>query len=430
MSFFWDTILLGSRHAQWFYEHGFATPFVPDALDAGHPPLLGMYLAMCWRLFGRSLLVSHLAMLPFVAGIVYQLWQRVGQRFSPENRRWAMAMVCACAPLLAHCVLVSPDVLLLWLFLGALNATEMCRWRWQMLYLLLLPLCSLRGGIVVAGLGLYELFLYKKITSIGKYTLALLPLMGYLAWHYAAKGWVLSYEGSPWATQRGFVSAAGLAKNIAVMGFHFVNFGAIGLWLSLAIIGGKWMRSAAAWRMFLPFAAITAVYALALLPFSNPIGPRYMLPSLVLLSLGVAECILRYAPTPRRKQFAIGATVVLAISGHCWVYPQPIANGWDCTLAHLPYYSLRQQAIQYLDAHHIPLDAVGSAFPNLAPLSAIDLTDDTRHFAPKNLEQQRYVLWSNIFNDFSTEELLELRQNWQQEHHWSRGQVEIMLYKK
>src|SRR5665811_945241 len=70
--FFWDTIQLGSEHAHFFYETNFRIIILPNVIDSGHIPILGIYLASIWTLFGKSLLLSHLAMLPFVLGIVFQ----------------------------------------------------------------------------------------------------------------------------------------------------------------------------------------------------------------------------------------------------------------------------------------------------------------------------------------------------------------------
>ena len=44
------------------------------------------------------------------------------------------------------------------------------------------------------------------------------------------------------------------------------------------------------------------------------------------------------------------------ISGNLWIYPRNIAQGWDATLAHVPYYNLRIEAINYLDKNNIEID--------------------------------------------------------------------------
>lgn len=70
--FFWDTIQLGSKHAHYFYETNFRSIILPNEIDSGHIPSLGIYLALVWKIAGKSLVISHLAMLPFVMGIVFQ----------------------------------------------------------------------------------------------------------------------------------------------------------------------------------------------------------------------------------------------------------------------------------------------------------------------------------------------------------------------
>ena len=77
--FFWDTAQLGAEHALFFYTEGFHQGLLPDAMDSGHPPVFGWYLAGIWHLCGRSLAVSHWAMLPFLWGIIWMAW-RLGRR--------------------------------------------------------------------------------------------------------------------------------------------------------------------------------------------------------------------------------------------------------------------------------------------------------------------------------------------------------------
>ncbi|NJO86864.1 MAG: hypothetical protein HC821_02075 [Lewinella sp.] len=62
--FFWDSIQLASRQATHFYDGGGL--LLPNAIDSGHPPGFGLYLAIWWQLPGRQLWVSHLAMVPWV----------------------------------------------------------------------------------------------------------------------------------------------------------------------------------------------------------------------------------------------------------------------------------------------------------------------------------------------------------------------------
>src|SRR5438045_3352806 len=72
--FFGDTTY-HSTIAQWFLETDFKSLILPFDMDAGHPPFFGAYLAIVWKAFGKSLAVSHFAVLPFIIGIYWQLYR-------------------------------------------------------------------------------------------------------------------------------------------------------------------------------------------------------------------------------------------------------------------------------------------------------------------------------------------------------------------
>ena len=48
---------------------------MPDSFDPGHPPFLGFLLALSWKIFGHTLMVSHFVILPFIIGFFYQLFK-------------------------------------------------------------------------------------------------------------------------------------------------------------------------------------------------------------------------------------------------------------------------------------------------------------------------------------------------------------------
>ncbi|HBE43638.1 MAG TPA: hypothetical protein DDW27_21070, partial [Bacteroidales bacterium] len=108
--FFWDTIQLASKHANYYLTTDFTGILLPDSIDSGHIPAFGIYLAFIWKIFGRSLIISHLAMLPFVVGILWQMKILVSRFVSKENTGWAFLLVCCDPTLLSQVTLVSPDV--------------------------------------------------------------------------------------------------------------------------------------------------------------------------------------------------------------------------------------------------------------------------------------------------------------------------------
>ena len=118
------------------------------------------------------------------------------------------------------------------------------------------------------------------------------------------------------------------------------------------------------------------------------------------------------------------------MTGNLWVYPKHIAQGWDATLAHVPYYELRNQMIQYIKKEGIPIHEVGTVFPNIGPFEIYDLQGQTTGFVKKDLAKNKYFFYSVVYNDVSDEELQELARNWTVLKEYKTGNICVILYKK
>ncbi|PHI19559.1 hypothetical protein CEQ90_11835 [Lewinellaceae bacterium SD302] len=117
--FFWDTIQLASKQASHiFYTGGL---LLPDAIDSGHPPGFGTYLVGWWKIFGRKLWVSHLAMWPINLLLFHQLI-RFCRYIGGQHWYWLCGIVLLEPVLLGQLCLVSPDLALLAFFLLLLNS--------------------------------------------------------------------------------------------------------------------------------------------------------------------------------------------------------------------------------------------------------------------------------------------------------------------
>lgn len=124
--------------------------------------------------------------------------------------------------------------------------------------------------------------------------------------------------------------------------------------------------------------------------------------------------------------------LIAQITGHLWIYPQPIATDWDATLASMPYFTLKKQADTYLQQQKIPKTAVGSKFPLINSPQQTHLNNDTTHLQridEGQISRFEYVLYSNISNDFSATEITQLQTHWQVQQQWSKGFVQLVLYK-
>ena len=146
--FFWDTVL-SSKIAHWYLETGFSQLTVPENLDAGHPPFFGMYIALAWQVFGRSLAVAHIAMLPFLGLLLWQYLRLAKRWLSDRGCIWAMALLFCEPTFLAQSSMVSSDIALVAFYLLAFNACLDDRRAVVALALPLMAAMSFRGIMMV-----------------------------------------------------------------------------------------------------------------------------------------------------------------------------------------------------------------------------------------------------------------------------------------
>ncbi len=447
--FFWDTVQLGSKHAHWYDDHGFRSLLLPEEFDSGHPPTFGIYLALLWQWFGKSLMVSHLAMLPFLLGIVFFLW-KIGTHLT--ERRFApflLLLAFADPTLAAQALLVSPDVVLVCFFLMGLYGVLTQHNTLKVLAALGLAMISMRGMMVVVVLFLFDWLACRESKPVLNFkvifqkTLPYVPAglfgLAFLIWHYRQAGWIGYHADSPWTPSFERVDLAGFAKNIAILGWRLLDFGRIFIWLIIsAILFVKWRNKQLqslwqdqrvrqlTWLLGIALLVLTP----SLLLHKGLSAHRYLLPVFLMLTSMAFVLIFKHLQHKKLRLLAFGVAFTGLLTGNFWIYPDKIAQGWDATLAHLPYYELRAKMLDYIQSEHIPLDSIGTAFPEIGSITYRDLSDRTEGFAAKNLPQQSYILYSNVMNDFTDAEIDSLREHWTLERQFRKWGVRVELYKK
>ena len=449
--FFWDTVQLASLHGQWYWENGFRHLLLPDAIDSGHPPLFGLYVAAGWRVLGRSLATSHLLMLPLLWTIVWQTYRLVRHYVDPRYVMPAMALLLADPTLLAQATLVSPDLALMAFFLWALNAARRGERVALALALAGLALISTRGMMTCVVVFAYHVFCSRQARSrppgpahrysvfrfLWPYLVGAAPAVAFLIFHLAAKGWVGYHAGSPWAPSFERVGWAGVARNVGLVGWRLLDFGRVFVWgvaAALLIRPGRrpafprLVLSRPARELLLLLAAVGVLLTPTLVAYRYLTGHRYLLPHYYTFALLVTWGLFG-TRLPARWRWG-GWAVALGglLTGHLWVYPDRIAQGWDATLAHWGYYQVRRELLHEVRARNIDPAEVGSDFPNLATFQSIDLAGGDTAFAEKDLARQRYVFYTNVYNGFSDAELDTLQSRWVILHEARRGSVYGRLY--
>jgi len=444
--FFWDTTQLGSQHAHWFYINNFKYLLFPNDIDSGNTPTFGIYLALVWKLFGRSLTASHFAMLPFLLGIVLQIYLLCKRFLKEDSILWGMILLLAQPTLLAQSILISPDVILVFFYLLSLNAILKSNRMLLAVSLLGLGSISLRGIMCVAMLFVCDALLNTSFKGkkwpivFFKQGLSYIPVsimvLTWLVWHYASASWVGYHSGSPWAASFLLVSPMMLIRNFFILGWRLIDFGMIVWFIVLApilIVIYKRYKG----KVSLPKYTITLlilvvvpliIFTIVLTPYSELLGHRYLLPVYITLSLFVLYHIDHFFESYKKAIY--GLILIVTLSGHFWVYPEKIAMGWDATLAHYPYYKLRNQALYYFKENNIAVSEVGvgrmSAYCNYL----LDLTSDTACFSEADLNKKKYILYSNIYNDYSDTLIDSLKTQWTLQKEFKSPTVFLRLYRK
>ncbi|MFO7369950.1 MAG: hypothetical protein R6X09_06750 [Bacteroidales bacterium] len=441
--FFWDTVQLGSKHAHWYYDNHFRILLLPDAIDSGHIPVFGMLLAAAWTIFQKSLLVSHLMMIPFLLGIVHQAYQLISFFFSSRNVFYVLILLLLDPALLSQSILVSPDVVLVFFLLFSLNMLLQNRRKWLLFSLAALSMISMRGMMLVVVLFIFDLFInlkgtrerraHKMLNILKIYIPAGLLVMGYLAYHYHSKGWIGYHAGSPWAPSFEKVDFREFLYNLAIFFWRLIDSGRIVLWLVLLMVIA-FCKKGVQLTENLKILGILGILMILILPasmllHSNLLAHRYLLPIYLTFTLFVCYIVFEQTLNDKLKKPLFIMMSLGLITGNFWVYPDHIAKGWDATLAHVPYYHLRNKMVDYIETTGIPYAEIGTAFPNLASFKYTDLSANDQSFAEKDLTCNKYVFYSNVMNDFSDAEIDELKNSWIVEKKIRRLQVYVVLYR-
>jgi len=446
--FFWDTIQLGAKQATWFYTNGFRHLLLPPEIDSGHPPAFGMYLAAAWQLFGRSLPVSHWAMLPFLIGIIFSVARLTPYLAGPRTAPACLLLLLFADPALAaQSLLISPDLVLVLGFLAGLYGILSDRPWWLAFGAVLLALISTRGMMIALALYLFCLWrLYlpgapaprRPLWSlIWRQALPFVPggllATAFLGYHYVQSGWIGYHPDSPWAPSFGRVDGPEFLFNVGVLGWRLLDYGRVLIWLPVLYLAWKrWRKegfSYQQWQMLSLLALLLLMLTPTLLLHQHLLNHRYLLPVFITLNL-LFFTLLPAMSEPSHRTTLYMLAIAGLLTGNCWIYPRHIAQGWDSTLAHLPHYELRQRILQVLDREAIPYRLVGTAFPEIGPLDVRDLSGRSEGFSAKDLATQRYIYFSNIMNDFSDAELRALDRDWEPIARFDRGGVCAMLYRR
>lgn len=442
--FFWDTVQLASMQAYHFFENGLDKTLLPDNIDSGHIPAFGFYLAIWWKILGKTLWVSHLAILPFLLGIVWQSNVLI-RYFIPKPYAILSLIVFLADPtLLGQSVLVSPDIVLVFCFLLMLNGILKNHRFLIALGLIGLFLISMRGLMVAFSLLLFDMYLNAcdgkrlSFSSLLKISLAYWPavigILPYFLFHYAEKGWLAYHPESPWMGSFERVGFEGFIYNIGIMVWRIIDFGRVFVVIAIALImltrvGKIKLHQKFKYLIFIAL-SLTICLGYSFTTYKYLSAHRYLLPLYLILLLGFLYMLFVFVKNNKVRNIIYVVVLGALLSGNFWIYPEGIAKGWDASLAHWPYYELREKMNAYLMKKNIDYSEVASEFPNVSERRFMELNESRERHQYLNLDSNKYVLYSNIYNNFDDNEIQQLKSNFKLVQSFEKRGVFISLYEK
>ena len=465
--FMWDNITTASATSSFLYYHGWHIFSMGNFLDCGHPPTMSLYYALCWKILGRHLFVSHFAQMPFLWLLLQQLFFIAEKIFTDAKKYlflfFSFLLLLADTTFLSQAGQVGFEIPLAAIWLWAVNllwkryfddySKMNSRYFLFCICLIVMPLLQLRGIPLTISLFVAEVFFQHKMLrwSWKKYFQILLPYLFsaiiFLSWlclHFAQVGYLFSDPKSSWGPENvGIASWHRVIYNFQIVCLRWTDNGRILLCIALLILAVWYFnkfKKANNFQSFIFCVWIAAVIILSLnfILMTKPICHRYLLPPIILMPFLLVFFIsqLNFIKTFFAKSFLIFLFVAMAISGNYFLYYQRYSIGWDSTLAHLPYKNLRQAAVVFANKNNIPSEKCGSRFPITAADSLVYLQQISNAkfqcsvIDESNLENFEYVLYSNVCTSFTDEQKNILQEKYTAIKQWQEGKVVFIFYKK
>ncbi|MBO5974962.1 MAG: hypothetical protein J6P95_04530 [Paludibacteraceae bacterium] len=405
--FFWDSLVIISRPATYLYDNGlFSLPFPVEFGVAPNFPQF--YTALMWKIFGRTLLVSHLCYLPFVFFLLFQTYILCKRFVGREFLFLAFLFVVSDATFLTQTLGLYADLFLMTFAVWSINNILRSRRLLLTVSLFLLSTVGERGMLVAVALTLLFLvveyrngltFWSSLRNTILIFSPTLLCLVSFVVYQKITTGYLLldNSDNSDWGEHWRLVDFQYFVKNILVLGFRFVEYGRIFLWIAFIYLFIKFKKNAVEPFLLIAYSIVLGFLLLATLPWYNPFGMRYFLLLYLLFSINLARSITLVSSQKKAKALLLILTIVLS-SCHFFIYPEKLAQSWDSSLAHTPYFELRKKTIFFIEENNIPFSEVGVSFPLTEKCSLTDLSNENQQFDTYNFERNKWIIYTNIGN--------------------------------
>ena len=384
LPYFWDEAGYFIPAARDIFLTGDLIPHT--TLSNAHPPLVMLWLALCWKLAGYSPLVTRTAMLLVAAFGFTALWL-LGRHVADAQTAAATVVLTALSPtVFSQSVMAQLDIAAFALVLWTLYSHIRGR-LWQAVVFAALAGVAKETTVAVTltllGSALLGWCAYRwrpalaarwclprrSLAQCAAYLLALLPLLGWYAYHFHRTGHVfgnpdyLRYNVGATVTPLRIV-LAGIMRLWHAVGYMnlFVLTAAALLLLWNARQTGAAAPSAPdaapiALNVRLLFGLVVLAQAAEFSVVGGALLARYMIPALPLVVLPAVSVLRRYAPQWKWWVAGCAAAFVVALFFNPPWFISPEDN-----LTWGNFVRMHQQAARYVERHYAE-DHILTAWP-------------------------------------------------------------------
>jgi len=441
LPFFWDAISKANR-ADWVLTHQFSSLIVPTEINSGHPPLWITSIAIFWAIFGKTIWSARLLLLLVNLGVFYQIFLLAKKSFKENISIYFVLLILIEPTLIAQTTSLNNDMLLLFFVLLGINSLfDNKQWLYTIAISGML-LTNLRGIYTSLALIIIHIWLVKShLLDYNKkmlkaYFIGFGGFVAFLFYQYTELGWYLVTKNKNYSSHREVAGIMLFAKNSAAFLKNLLEYGRLVIWIPLGILVLNFLRKKIflkenqSFRLLISLFVFSTIFFIGFVPFSNPMGPRYFLICYVLATILFINLLFVLEVSFVKKRILLIGACLAFLTGHFWIYPSTISQGWDSSLAYLNYYKQEELMLQYLKEEKISFSKIGTNIPLNAKENATlnPFEKVTPKFISLDVENNEFVLFSNIENQTDDDIINQLKISWTEVKTYSQLGVFITLY--
>lgn len=435
--FFWDMSYI-SKISNYILDVNF-TKIIFPGIDNGTPPLFSLYFAALFKIFGKSLLVSHLAITPFVV-IIFSQYQILLNRFVNKRFHTLAFVILIAEPAFSAQVLFSGyDIVLTALIMTAANAILKNNKLLLGIALIAIPLLSNRGFSFVVALLIADFLIncaekasFKNIAfRLIPYFICFLIYALWLTYYWCITGWFVV------PAQNKFLMSAGgiewIFRNLFYIVWKITDSGRIALFLmigSLLFYTRKSKNTIDSNKLIVFIFSIVITYILIFAALKPLVSQRHFI-AVYVFSILLFFNLIEFSK-PFVSKLLISVLLFCFIGGNFIMYPERFGNAWDSSLKSLPYFKFENELHDFVIKEKIDPSTIAAQFPMNFDRRFTHLENNSFAYTDidsRPLAENSYVVFSNISNSFSPECAAELNKNWVLLKQFQSGPVYIRLYK-